>query len=272
MKRSKNLLIEEESEEGGDELMASFADMMTLLLGFFMILYSLSFDDDRKFYEFGKAISANFSKNQNAEDQTSVVEESDYKREARAFQMLAAVLNLGENNQALQKTEDLYTEKLKAQIAKKTISEKSPEMMAVKAKIKHALDQESNIIMDIIIPSKELFASGSTKISNHSKHQLIKLALLLEKIKTVGRFNIIGHTDSIPIRSRNHDNWSLSTDRATSVARELIKYGIPENKIAITGRAGTNPLYPEYTPDGKLIKANLAKNRRIEIQIERQVR
>lgn len=268
MSKRKTSMNDDVEEDEGDPLMASFADMMTLLLGFFMILYSLSFDDEKKFYEFGKAISSSFSRSESAEDETSVLDAKDYKREARAFQMLAAVLNLGDPQKALSKTEDMYLEMLKEKNTKESIKNESQEIKQLQAKVRQHVDESSNVIVEIDIPSEKIFSSGSSILIPQTRKKIQELAQLLTRVDDSGVFNIVGHTDSRPMRN-GKDNWSLSAERATSVAKALIQFGVPEDKIYISAKAGTDPLFPEYNSKGEILEGNMMKNRRIQIIVER---
>lgn len=261
--------IEDDEGDGEDPLMASFADMMTLLLGFFMILYSMSYEDETKFYEFGKAISSSFSRSEKEQDETSVIDSKDYKREARAFQMLASILNLGETKKAVTQAESLYIEHLKAKTTKENVKQESKEIQALEGEIRQRLDNQSDVVLDITIPSEKLFFSGQSVLSSETKKKISNLATLLNKVDYGGILHVIGHTDSVPIHSDTTDNWLLSAQRARSVVKELIKNGVPENRVFISAKAGTDPLYPEYDNKGNLIKENLEKNRRIQIQIVR---
>lgn len=86
-------------DDGGEAWISSFADMMCLLLGFFMILYSLSFIDDRQFYTMGKSIASTFSKGSNKKA-SSPTSEPREQNESKAFRILASIMNLGDPGQA----------------------------------------------------------------------------------------------------------------------------------------------------------------------------
>jgi len=76
------------------------------------------------------------------------------------------------------------------------------------------------------------------------------------------QIDIVGHTDADPIKkSKWKDNWELSTQRALSVVRYLIKRGIPEDRIRASGCGAARPIASNATVSGK------AKNRRVEIVV-----
>lgn len=110
----------------------------------------------------------------------------------------------------------------------------------------------------IRIMSKGFFASGSDKIMTQYYPLLDKISQALTKVSD--RITVIGHTDSSPIFSAKFpSNWDLSKARALSVAEVLIN----NNKISATivpeGRADTQPMVANDTPEHK------AMNRRVEI-------
>ncbi len=71
---------------------------------------------------------------------------------------------------------------------------------------------------------------------------------------------IEGHTDNVPMKGKYGDNWSLSTERATSIVRILIKdYQVNSQTIIASGRSEFYPIADNTTAEGK------AKNRRTEI-------
>ena len=104
-----------------------------------------------------------------------------------------------------------------------------------------------------------LFPSGSAVVNPKGKQALGKLAGVLS-INPDINVNIEGHTDSIPIRGRYEDNWSLSVARATSIVRILTKdYGIDPVRIIASGHSQYDPVDSNATKEGK------ARNRRTEI-------
>jgi type VI secretion system protein ImpK len=107
-----------------------------------------------------------------------------------------------------------------------------------------------------------LFESGKAEVRNAFKPAAARIARLLDQER--GFIKVVGHTDSIPIKSvRFPSNWHLSRERAKAVA-ELLKQGISKpDRLQVDGRAAEVPIAPNTTPDGR------SKNRRVEILIPR---
>jgi chemotaxis protein MotB len=104
-----------------------------------------------------------------------------------------------------------------------------------------------------------LFDSGDDALKAEGREALTQIAEILRTIE--GReFQVIGHTDNIPIRSRRFaSNWELSAARAVNVARFLIEQQMPADRISAAGYADTQPVASNSAPEGR------AQNRRIEI-------
>lgn len=105
-----------------------------------------------------------------------------------------------------------------------------------------------------------LFSSGSAIVDPRGKAALKSVAQVLVKSPTL-QIEVIGHTDSIPIRTaRFSDNWDLSVARATSITRILVdEYSVSGRSIKASGRSEYLPIETNLSPEGR------ARNRRTEI-------
>ncbi len=119
-----------------------------------------------------------------------------------------------------------------------------------------------------VLPSELLFASGSDELDAGGRRQAATLAAMLDTLMREiptdidWILRIDGHTDRRPIHTeRFPSNWELSTARAISLARELMRSGVPATRLAPTGFAEFHPL------DAGEGDAALARNRRIELKL-----
>ncbi|NOG61769.1 MAG: peptidoglycan -binding protein [Proteobacteria bacterium] len=120
-----------------------------------------------------------------------------------------------------------------------------------------------------IFPTELLFESGSDAIGTAGKQQVEQLANTLKDIAAIipedidWILRIDGHTDKRPIVSgeRFKSNWELSSARAISLVREMMKHGIPARRMAATGFAEFHPVDTRDTPEA------YTKNRRIELKL-----
>ncbi len=113
--------------------------------------------------------------------------------------------------------------------------------------------------MTLKLPSSILFASGSAKLSKAGELALSDVMNVLIQFKD-RRFVIAGHTDPLPIRTREFkNNWYLSTARANSVVQFMIEKQFPAKNLAAAGYGEFDPIAANDT------EANRELNRRIEL-------
>jgi chemotaxis protein MotB len=113
--------------------------------------------------------------------------------------------------------------------------------------------------MVVELPDNILFESGEAELKDAGE---TALGEIVEVLKTIpGReFQVAGHTDNVPIRSRRFpSNWELSTSRAVAVAKFMIERGLEGSRVSAAGHAETAPVASNDTPEGR------QQNRRIEI-------
>ena len=111
----------------------------------------------------------------------------------------------------------------------------------------------------VSLQEKLLFKSGSAVVDPKGKEALQSLATVLNTTPNISVV-IEGHTDNVPFKGKFEDNWSLSTERATSIVRILTNdYKVDAHTIIASGRSEYYPIADNTTTEGK------AKNRRTEI-------
>jgi chemotaxis protein MotB len=116
--------------------------------------------------------------------------------------------------------------------------------------------------LTVTLSDKILFDSGKAALKKSSSAELDHIKSVLQSKYAGRQIDVIGHTDSDPIRkSPWKDNMQLSTERANVVVRYLVDHGIPQDNIRAIGRGETQPIASNKTASGK------AKNRRVEIVV-----
>ena len=130
--------------------------------------------------------------------------------------------------------------------------------------------KEIRIVGDrFVFQSEVLFKIGSDELGDKGQEEMAKLAITLMEIeKSLPTdidwiLQIDGHTDNLPVKEGQNyfDNWELSTKRALSVLRFLIKQGIKPNRLSASGYGSFQPI------DKKNTNLARSKNRRIEMKI-----
>lgn len=108
------------------------------------------------------------------------------------------------------------------------------------------------------ISNELLFPSGQATLSPSGLDVIKRLAAILNKNDY--QVSVEGHSDPVPIQTRQFaSNWELSSSRATSVLRELVRDGVAGNRLRAVGYAETRPIESNDTPAGR------AANRRVEL-------
>jgi len=239
-RKRKNLFKQTEDVEhntGPDRYLLTYADLITLLLGLFVILYAASQVDIVQFKEVSRALSQIFDQKSN-----SVL--SGGKGELEGSK---GVLPAPEFNQNKPRNiEQIYSE-----------TQKKLQNYLSNGTIQIRQDQNS---MTVILPEVFLFQSGRANIQSSSYSALDTIATILKDVPF--EISIDGHTDSQPIHSFQYEsNWHLSVDRALRVGYYLIQSGVPEKNVIIRGFGPERPISDNLTPEGR------AKNRRVEITV-----
>ena len=108
------------------------------------------------------------------------------------------------------------------------------------------------------ISNELLFPSGQATLSPAGLDVIKRLATILNKNQHP--VSVEGHSDPVPIQTRQFaSNWELSSSRATSVLRELVRDGVSGQRLRAVGYAETRPIESNDTPAGR------AANRRVEL-------
>ena len=135
--------------------------------------------------------------------------------------------------------------------------------------------KEIRVVGDrFVFQSEVLFSLGSNELGAKGQVEMQKLAATLMEIeKSLPTdidwiLQIEGHTDSLPVKKGQSykDNWELSTKRALSVLRFLIKQGIAPSRLSASGYGSFQPI------DNKNTQSARMKNRRIEMKITQNIK
>ncbi len=244
-------------EEGDDNWQLSLADMMTLLLCFYVLILSVSRLDPTRFEKVAasmeQAMTPADAKKKTAPPETKPVEKT-VKKEAPT-----SVRN--KVSKTVLKAEAPVPPK------RKTLEELKNELKAKFADFPGSVDLTTrDQSVAISLRGAAFFDSASAELSPAAQPILAEIAATLTDAPY--RFTIEGHTDNIPIESWLFpSNWELSSARASRVARFLIDHGIPKEEIKVVGLADTKPMLPNTGENGESIPENQARNRRVVILI-----
>ena len=246
--------------------LATYGDMVTLVLTFFILLFSFSSIDKAKWQQvvmslsggssvFNQAVpippeqnllprGVNFSPSESVDEPQETPPPEEQQQDPA---------NVEEQQQINDEFDKLY-----AQIMAYVTSNQLEGLMDVER-------EEGFVILSF--KEKMLFASGRAELNEEARSFLAEIFMMLEGSQDSYRLlRIEGHTDNVPIRTANfEDNWALSMARAGSVLR-FISDGtlIDETKFFPGGFGETRPIATNDTEEGR------ARNRRVDIVCERR--
>ncbi|MGQ9820101.1 MAG: OmpA family protein [Candidatus Kapaibacteriales bacterium] len=234
---------QEELESGRtspDRYLITYADLITLLLGLFVILYVSSRVDEEKYKEFSKAFADYFKPDASDNSHGSGLDIFKGVRKG----IPEPVMPFPERR-SLKEIELDVKKELAEYIDRGEIS---------------LVTRGGSVI--ITLPEKLLFRSGKAEIESGGLSVLEKLSKTLLGLAENQEISIDGHTDSDPISNfRYPSNWHLSVARAVNIAFYLVQKGVPEHSLVVRGFGSQRPIADNSTPEGK------AQNRRVEITI-----
>ncbi len=228
-----------EAEEGAPAWMNTYGDMVTLMLTFFVLLFSFSTINAKKWEEIVKSFTG-----------VAIVESGGGSEEIIDDGKLTPEM-IAANNEIANKFDDLY-EQIKKHIAEKGLE---------------ATLEVSNIngVITIRMKDSALFNSGKDTIRKDSVKILTDLVIIIKDYdNTIRMIRIEGHTDNVPISNANFkNNWDLSVSRAVNVLEYMLADSrISPDKLSVAGYGEYHPIDTNDTVHGR------ARNRRVDFVIE----
>jgi chemotaxis protein MotB len=231
----------EEEHENNERWLITYADLITLLLAFFIMMYVFSKKDAQKYDEVVGHLKTIFTGASAAGGHTKVTTPVPFDLPIKIAQG---------SSEEVQK-------KLEGELKSLTDNGASQKNISV-------FVDERGIVIRIL--DKAFFDEGKADFKEKAKSALDKIVPVLKSTKN--NIRIEGHTDNIPISNREfRSNWELSVRRATEVVGYFIeKYDFSPEKISAVGYAAYRPIAPNDTVE------NRALNRRIEIIITKSTK
>lgn len=250
---------EDEEHENHERWLVSYADFITLLFAFFVMMYSISSINEGKYRVLADSmVSAFQTVNQDAAVQSKPVVSKTPVQIGETPKMLAPVPEKVSRQDAQQKNISIRPDKSNQSAAnlKKDISS-SLKKWADKGDVKI---KSTNKWIDIEIGSAVLFRSGSAALSQKALNVLEPLSYQL--LGTERPVYVLGYSDNIPIYTQKYSsNWELSAARAVSVVNVFTSLGVDPELLGAIGFGEQRPVADNGTAEGR------RKNRRVIIRI-----
>lgn len=237
----------EPKKENSDRWLLTYSDLITLLMIFFIIMYSMSKIDSKKFEEIATSLNGALGSGQK-----SVIDGSPGSSMING--KLPEIKDTPEpnNNKGNKSEMDKMND----------IKNKLEELAKQKGLSPHIKVRISEAGVNIVITDQVLFNSGYADLTPQSQDLIEKIGFILSGIPD-HYIRIEGHTDNIPIsNSQFKSNWDLAAQRAITVSMVLIHNGaLKSNLISAVSFGEFRPIASNSTKEGR------DKNRRVEIVI-----
>jgi chemotaxis protein MotB len=262
---------EEEEHENHERWLVSYADMVTLLLVTFVVLYAMSQVDKDKFAQLASGLSNAFG--------TPVTVIPAATPEGSVLDGLPGAIDIASAIPPDPTTSDVQVEKAAAQAAAERAERVAAEAEAayedltqVRDRIDAALRKagfsgaaqyeidERGLVVHIVADAV-LFDAEKATLRPEGRQILAAVAPTLKHLPN--ELRVEGHANHLPVTAGGPwpSNWELSAYRATTVLRALTASGVPEPRISAAGYADTKPLVPVTDP------AAISTNRRVDVVV-----
>ena len=261
----------EEEKENGERWLLTYSDLITLLMIFFVVLYSMSKVDAQKF----QAVAESLNKALGG-GTPSKIELSSSPAGPSLFQTGTPSAKTTAPGKGKDPNNSIYTDPTASgenkNVGQGDADAEKMSIDSIKAKLdKFAVDNgfQATLVTSVeerglVVSIQEtlLFESGSAVITAQARS-------ILEKVSTVlatapNQIKVEGHTDNLPIKtSQFPSNWELSVIRSTNVVQILQRDGITPDHLSAAGYGEYRPIASNSTDTGR------SKNRRIDLIILR---
>ena len=228
-----------EEQENHERWLVSYADFITLLFAFFVVMYSVSSVNEGRFRTVSDSIKAALN---------PIVSPAN----------TSVPFTIGENkavkvDPAIDSAKEPAVRRLR-QIMSSLKNETQLEI--------NQLKEFTNGDIVLTLPDTVLFRTGESVLRPEARPFLQAISEVL--IELDRHVRVEGHTDNVPIATAQFpSNWELSATRAVTVVRTLSEqYGVQSNHLTAVGHADSRSLTDNLTPE------NRAKNRRVEIVVQ----
>ncbi len=249
-----------EEHNNTERWMVSYADFVTLLFAFFVVMYSISSLNVSKLQSVSSALSQAFTVQELLANQPKTEPVSLFEQPPTVAEPLPLE---AEPYAEVEKRRELSSAIVAEQEKLSNASKQFEDVLSPMIKENLISVNKHDFWIELQMSSQLLFTSGSDELSQRAADVLKLIAAVVAPLPNA--ISVEGYTDNIPIETAVfRSNWDLSASRATSVVHELIKAGVDPLRLSAIG-------YGEYHPiaDNKEEKGRF-QNRRVTLVIASQ--
>lgn len=250
-----------------------YADMITLLLAFFVVMYSISAVNEGKYRVLSDALSQAFGgppksikpvqfgeKRQSGsanDEKLNVFQQNTFEATVAGDMrdLRSAIVLPGKNpktlsQQQLNPSGNTGYETARAQAALQHMADAVQKALGPLIERSMVVVRKTELKLEIEIRTDILFASGSAQIDDHAQAILGQLAHILQPFPNA--LLIEGHTDNVPIHTAAFaSNWELSAARAASVVHLFMEWGVDPKRMSVEGFGEFRPSADNSTAEGR---------------------
>jgi len=239
----------EEEHENHERWLVSYADFITLLFAFFVVMYAISQVNEGKYRVLSDTLNSAFRHIPGSASGAQVAINPN------APMPLAIPMRKPTPNVKTDETQRMKKEKMR------NMAREINQALAPLVKEGQVRITEGALGITVDINASVLFAPGDARLDIGAVQALIAVAQILAP--TDFPVTVEGHTDNTPISTAQFpSNWELSGMRASSVVRLFVDSGVDPRRLTATGYADQRPVDDNATPEGR------GRNRRVAITIE----
>ena len=258
VRRRRRRASDHPAEHADERWLLTYADMITLLMALFMVMFAMAEVDSTKMKGLSNSLHDAFSGKIVPGGQS--IQETGGQTHVTTPAPTPVTTTRPPAPHNIASPQQRAAEERSMEAAQRKIQEEA-ESMGLSTKVSTKVTERGLVIQ--ILTDNLLFNSGEARIKPAGMDLLGHIAPLLRR-QSGHHMVVEGHTDNLPIRSSVYpSNWELSTARASAVVRALIAMELPPQQMEASGRAYLQPLAANTTDAGR------SKNRRVEIVLPR---
>ncbi len=233
----------EEDVDNHERWLVSYADFITLLFAFFVVMYAVSSVNEGKYEILSHSLINAFSNNS-----------------PNLIVLQSQQTDLSRTDSLIKPINELDFQKVKKQEKMKSMAKDILIALEPLVKDGHVRVTQTSLGISVEINASVLFSPGQAKLAESSSLTLQAVARVIKGHEH--EIHVEGHTDNLPIHTDSFlSNWELSTARASSVIRLFVDNGVEAHRFTAIGYADNSPIEANETPEGR------KRNRRVTIMI-----
>jgi chemotaxis protein MotB len=260
-------------EASHERWLLTYADMITLLLALFIVLWSISSVNISKFAALKESLAQAFS-GKVLQGSSGVLDGGPSPLNPQGTQ-IENVDAQSSSSSATLPTPNSIAQTIRDQINQSLSQAELDNLRRIQAQVNAAakarglsgtihtsIDERGLVIR--LLTDKVLFDSGQAVLRGRAIPLLHQIGLILVKDDTTNPIRVEGNTDDVPISTSQYpSNWELSTARAAAVLEVVLKAGFPARRLSIAGYGQENPVASNVTARGRSL------NRRVDVVVLR---